>query len=61
MLMFLTRTVLFEGIQGKDCAKKDSQSRFWKARPVALARRPAVERELYNLQKEGVKQVLHSE
>ena len=33
--------------------KQNSQPRFWKARPVALARRPAVERELDKLKRKG--------
>ena len=50
------------GLKAKIALKQDSQPRVWKARPVALARRPAVERELDKLGNEGViKQVPYSE
>ena len=42
--------------------KEDPKPRFWKARPVAFARKPAVERGLDQLEEEGiVKRVTHSE
>ncbi|KAK2183941.1 hypothetical protein NP493_291g01008 [Ridgeia piscesae] len=42
--------------------KEEPTPRFWKARPIALARKPAVERGLNQLVAEGiVKRVTHSE
>jgi len=42
--------------------KDSAQPRFWKARPVALARKPAVEKALRELEAEGViKEVTTSE
>jgi hypothetical protein len=42
--------------------REEPKPRFWKARPVAFARKPAVERGLDQLEAEGiVKRVTHSE
>lgn len=43
-----------KGIQARIALKRGSQPRFWKARPVALARRAAVDMELGRLEKEGL-------
>jgi len=49
-------------IQARVQLKESAQPRFWKARPVALARKPAVEEALRELEAEGViKKVTTSE
>ena len=51
-----------KGIKARVQLKENSTPRFWKARPVALARKPAVERGLDALEAKGViKPVAHSD
>ena len=41
-------------IQAQIQIKEGAQPRFWKARPIALARKPAVDEALRELEAEGV-------
>lgn len=51
-----------KNIQARIQVKEDARPRFWKARPVALARKPAVDEALRELEAEGViKKVATSE
>ncbi|XP_022800043.1 uncharacterized protein K02A2.6-like [Stylophora pistillata] len=51
-----------KNIQARIQVKEDARPRFWKARPVALARKPAVDEALRELEAEGViKKVANSE
>ncbi|PFX22695.1 Retrovirus-related Pol polyprotein [Stylophora pistillata] len=43
-----------KNIQARIQVKEDARPRFWKARPVALARKPAVDEALRELEAEGV-------
>ena len=51
-----------KGLKAKIALKHDAQPRFWKTRPVALSRKPAVAHQLDKLEKEGlIKPVLYSD
>ena len=43
-----------KNIQARIQIKENAQPRFWKARPVALTRKPAVDEALRELEAEGV-------